>query len=233
MKKISKFMLNKSLFIFMFLNLSCAIVTINVYFPAEEVKDVFQSLEDELLENTEGNTDGEPTDTDSENSVEAEPTSSVYPKYPTVSETKIIATKRVIRLVPEAYAQSNVTQKILREIKSDPDVQKAYDRRNGRLSTINLVLSKRLAGEGNQGLIVPKGTLSAGDTKAVNDENADRKIIIQGMAKAIIKINKLEMTADNINSVKPQAAEQFAAVRRDEVKSGTLIQLTNGQWSAK
>ena len=41
------------------------------------------------------------------------------------------------------------------------------------------------------------------------------------------------MTAENVNSVKPQAAEQFAAVRRGEVKSGTLIQLPSGQWYSK
>ncbi len=118
-------------------------------------------------------------------------------------------------------------------IKSDPAVQKAYDRRNSRLSTINKILSKRLAGEGNKGLIVPRGSLSASDSKAVKAENSDRQVIIKGMAEAIIKINKLDMTPENINSVKPQAAEQFAAVRRDEVKSGTLIQLQNGQWTSK
>ncbi|HSG32375.1 MAG TPA: hypothetical protein VLB82_12625, partial [Thermodesulfobacteriota bacterium] len=118
-------------------------------------------------------------------------------------------------------------------IKSNPQVQKAYDRRNGRLSDVNKILSKRLAGEGNQGKLVKRGTLSSSDTQTVSDENSDRDIIINAMAEEIVKINKLEMTDDNVSSVKAQAAEQFAAVRRGEVKSGTLIQSSNGQWSAK
>ncbi len=237
MKNLYNSMLNKSLAVFLFLNLSCAIVTINVYFPAEEVKDVFQALEDELLEDGEVQTDTE-ADTDQEvtpdaTESESEPTSHLYPSEPAVTANKIIATKRVFQLVPEVYAQGNLTQKILNNIKSNPQVQKAYDRRNGRLSDVNKILSKRLAGEGNQGKLVKRGTLSSSDTQTVSDENSDRDIIINAMAEEIVKINKLEMTDDNVSSVKAQAAEQFAAVRRGEVKSGTLIQSSNGQWSAK
>ncbi|NIS09995.1 MAG: YdbL family protein [Candidatus Dadabacteria bacterium] len=152
---------------------------------------------------------------------------------PSVTVNKIIATKKVFRLVPELYAQGNLTQKILNNIKSNPNVQKAYDRRNGRLSAVNKILSKRLAGEGNQGKLVKRGSLSSSDTQTVSDENSDRDIIINAMAEEIVKINKLDMTDENVNSVKAQAAEQFAAVRRGEVKSGTLIQSSNGQWSAK
>jgi len=53
------------------------------------------------------------------------------------------------------------------------------------------------------------------------------------MAEEIIKINKLDMTPENVNSVKPQAAEQFAAVRREEVKSGTLVQYPDGKWGSR
>ena len=44
MKKLYNGLYSKSLFVFLFLNLSCAIVTINVYFPAEEVKEVFSDF---------------------------------------------------------------------------------------------------------------------------------------------------------------------------------------------
>jgi len=218
MKNFYNRILNKSLSVFLFLNLSCAIVTINVYFPAEEVKDVFKALEDELLDDT------EQEDADTETDVEQESN---------ITTSKIIATKRVFTLIPEVYAAGNITSKILKNIKSNPEVQKAYDRRKGRLSAINKILSKRLAGEGNKGLIVPRGSLSASDKKAVNDENSDRTLIIKIMAEEIIKINKLDMTPDNVNSVKPQAAEQFAAVRREEVKSGTLVQYPDGKWGSR
>jgi len=231
-------MINKSLFVFLFLNLSCAIVTINVYFPAEEVKDVFKALEEELLENgdEENNSEGIPEETEieqesipGEGAMDSEQTSFIYPSEPNVTASKIIATKRVFRLVPEVYAGSSLTKKILNIIKNDPAVQEAYDRRNERLSAVNKLLSKRFAGEGNEGLLVKRGTLSETDSKTVSDENADRQIIIEGMAKAIIKINKLEITPESVMS---SAAEQFAAVRRDEVKSGTLVQYPDGSWGS-
>jgi len=237
MKNFYNRILNKSLSVFLFLNLSCAIVTINVYFPAEEVKDVFKALEDELLDDTEQEdadteTDVEQESMEEENASDSEQTSFIYPSEPNITTSKIIATKRVFRLVPEVYAGSSLTKKILNIIKNDPAVQEAYDRRNNRLSAVNKLLSKRLVGEGNKGLILKRGTLSATDNETVSDENADRQIIIEGMAKAIIKINKLEMTPDNVKSVMSSAAEQFAAVRRDEVKSGTLVQLPDGKWTA-
>ncbi len=238
MKNFYNIILNKSLSVFLFLNLSCAIVTINVYFPAEEVKDVFKALEDELLDDTEQEdadteTDVEQESMEEENAADTEQTSYIYPSQPNITTSKIIATKRVFTLIPEVYAAGNITSKILNSIKSDPAVQKAYNRRNSRLSNINKILSKRLAGEGNNGLVVARGNLAQGDRDLIEAENSDRKIIIEGMAKAIIKINKLEMTPDNVKSVKPQAAEQFAAVRRDEVKSGTLVQYPDGKWGSK
>jgi len=238
MKNFYNRILNKSLSVFLFLNLSCAIVTINVYFPAEEVKDVFKALEDELLHDTEQEdadteTDVEQESMEEENASDSDQTSFIYPSEPNITTSKIIATKRVFTLIPEVYAAGNITSKILKNIKSNPEVQKAYDRRKGRLSAINKILSKRLAGEGNKGLIVPRGSLSASDKKTVNDENSDRTLIIKIMAEEIIKINKLDMTPDNVNSVKPQAAEQFAAVRREEVKSGTLVQYPDGKWGSR
>jgi hypothetical protein len=238
MKNFYNRILNKSLSVFLFLNLSCAIVTINVYFPAEEVKDVFKALEDELLDDTEQEdadteTDVEQESMEEENAADIEQTSYLYPSQPNITTSKIIATKRVFTLIPEVYAAIGLTNKILNSIKSDPAAQKAYDRRNGRLSAINKLLSKRLVGEGNKGLILKRGTLSAADNKTVSDENADRQIIIEVMAKAIIEIRKLEMTPDMIQKFKPHAAEQFAAVRREEVKSGTLVQYPDGKWGSR
>ena len=221
--------------LFFLLQISCAIVTINVYFPAEEVKDAFKSLEQDLLDNPEGEagTTDQPG-TGSTEPVNKNQSSIKFKSTPDISQTKIISTRTVIQLVPEVLAQGNLTNKILNSVKSDPKVIKAYDNRNARLSDINKLLSKRLVGEGNNGLIIARGTLSPGDTALVNAENTDRKTIIDVMAQKIIELdNKLEPTPDAINSVKPLAAEQFAAVRREEVPAGSLIQMPDGQWRAK
>ncbi len=97
-----------------------------------------------------------------------------------------------------------------------PDVVQAYKRRSQRLSVVNNMLSKGLVVEGNQGLLVKRGSLTPEQTKAFNAENSDRQIIIRGMARAIVEINNIEPTPENIEKVLPEAARQFASVRRSE-----------------
>jgi hypothetical protein len=53
------------------------------------------------------------------------------------------------------------------------------------------------------------------------------------MAKAIIRINRQPDNEENMNQVRPQAVEQFAAVRRDSAKAGWWIQSPDGNWSKK
>jgi len=75
--------------------------------------------------------------------------------------------------------------------------------------------------------------LTSQETGLLNAENADRNVIENGMARAIVEINGLDPTPDNINSVLPEAAEQFAAVRRGEAQPGWFIQLSDGTWEQK
>jgi uncharacterized protein YdbL (DUF1318 family) len=93
--------------------------------------------------------------------------------------------------------------------------------------------SQGKVGEGNKGLLVQRGGFTGEEMAAFSAENADRRIIIRGMAVAIVKINKIDPTPENINRVLPQAAEQFAAVRRDKAKPGWWIQLPDGRWVQK
>jgi hypothetical protein len=64
-------------------------------------------------------------------------------------------------------------------------------------------------------------------------ENENRKDVINGMAKAVIRINRQPDNEENMNQVRPQAVEQFAAVRRDFAKAGWWIQDPDGNWSKK
>ena len=115
-----------------------------------------------------------------------------------------------------AWAQGNIAQQITEKIRSMPDVIEAYKRRSKRLTTIRQMLSQGLVVEGSQGLLVQKGSLTPQQTQAFSAENADRQIIIRGMAKAIVEINNIEPTPENIEKVLPEAARQFASVRRSE-----------------
>ena len=66
--------------------------------------------------------------------------------------------------------------------------------------------------------------------KAVNDS---RKVVITGMAKAILKINKQPVTDKGIQQVLGKAAATFAEIRRESAKPGWLIEMPDGSWVKK
>lgn len=215
--------------------LACATITVNVYFPAEEVREAYINLEEELLKPQ----DEEGTETDEDPAINesvAEPQSlRTYPEEPLLTYRKFITLWRGISLDLSkfAWAQDNIAREITNKIKKMPEVVKAFQSRGKRLSEISKLFSEHKVGEGNKGLLVKRGSLTPQETKVLNAENKDRRIIIDGMARAIVEINGLEPSPQNINRVAPEAADQFAAVRRSEAKSGWQIQLPDGKWGTK
>src|SRR3972149_5868422 len=113
------------------------------------------------------------------------------------------------------------------------EVVQAYRNRGKRLDVINNMLSQGKVGIGNKGLLVLRGDLTNEEKADFNAENKDRETIIEGMATAIVKINGIDPTPKNIKKVIPEAAEQFAAVRRNEAQPGWWIQLPDGRWALK
>ncbi|MER3447230.1 MAG: DUF1318 domain-containing protein [Candidatus Dadabacteria bacterium] len=215
--------------------LSCAVVTVNVYFPAEEVKEAYKNLEEELVKPPQEKSPGSQK-TPKEGNPSVEPQSlRIYPKEPRIKSSRIIALRRrfSISITPSAFAQGDLSGEIANEIRSMPEVVEAFRRMGPRLGILNSMRSQGKVGEGNKGLLVQRGDLTAEEKAAFNAENADRQIIIRGMATAIVKINKIEPTSDNINRLIPQAAEQFAAVRREKAEPGWWIQLPDGRWVQK
>lgn len=223
MKRNSIKIIQSMLFVVFFYTVSCATITVNVYFPAEEVREAYSNLEEEFLEQP------PPAAGGSENTPRSSPAPSPAPPGPQSrgkytdepvlsSDTKVIVIKRELTLdfSNYAWAQGDISEKITQKIRNMPDVIQAYKRRSQRLSVINNMLSNRLVVEGNQGLLVKKGSLTPEQTQAFDAENADRQIIIRGMARAIVEINNIEPTPENIDKVLPEAARQFASVRRSE-----------------
>lgn len=214
--------LHPLLFLMFFYCVSCATITVNVYFPAEEVREAYSNLEDEFLQ--QGKKDGtgnekKQPDTTKPASTPAPQSMRKYQDNPTLSsEKKYLVIKKEISLdfSDYAWAQGNIAQQITEKVRSMPDVIQAYKRRSQRLSEINQMLSSGLVVEGSQGLLVQKGTLTSQQTQAFSAENADRQIIIRGMAKAIVEINNIDPTPENIEKVLPEAARQFASVRQSE-----------------
>jgi len=222
-------------FLTMFTSLtSCAIVTVNIYFPAEEVREAYRSLEEELLQTPEEAP--ESLKTPDKPKPQGQPQSlRTYPEKPQLESRRIILLRRKfdLNIGTMAWAQGNLAQQITSEIRKMPEVMQAFRSRSKRLASINNLLAQGKVGEGNKGLLVRRGSLTPQETAAFNSENADRQIIINGMAKAIVKINKLDPTPENVNRVLPQAAEQYAEVRREEAQSGWEIQLPDGRWTKK
>lgn len=188
---------------------SCAVITVNIYFPEKDVKEAYQLLEKELM-----GTSGKPQ----EKSPEGKPQSLLR-----------------FEVVSSAYAQeAGLPDKIAEIVKKMPDVVNAYKEMGARLPDIDRLRGDGLVGEGRDGLLaVREGTITPQDLTLVDRENQNRKTVIKGMAKAIIRINRLPENEANLGQVMPQATEQFAAIRRDAAQKGWWIQDSNGNWSKK
>jgi hypothetical protein len=214
---------------------SCATVTVNVYFPAEEVRQAYETLEEELLKPPQEETPGTER-APKQGEVEKKPQSLLkYPDKPQLQSRRLIILKRKfsLDLSKFVWAQDNLDREIVNEIRNMPDVVQAYRNRGKRLDVINNMLSQGKVGLGNKGLLVQRGDLTNEEKADFNAENKDRETIIEGMAKAIVKINNIDPTSQNIKRVIPEAAEQFAAVRRNEAQPGWWIQLPDGSWRQK
>lgn len=211
MKKIIKFAVFASLLIMA----ACAVITVNIYFPEKDVKEAYKALEKELMT------------TDQK----------IEEKKPGVKPVERPKPESSIRfeLAATAYAQeSAMAEKIAEIVKKMPDVVNAYKEMGGRIADTDRLRDAGKAGEGNDGLLAAREkTLSSDDKKTMDMENEDRKTVIKGMAKAIIRVNRLQETPENLSQVMPQATEQFAGIRRDTAKKGWWIQDANGNWGRK
>jgi uncharacterized protein YdbL (DUF1318 family) len=185
-----------------FIIVSCAVITVNIYFPEKDVKAAYKNLEKELMKPAEEKPAGKP-----ESSIRFE-------------------------FISSAYAQEEgLADKISEIVKNMPDVVNAYREMGARIADTDRLRDSEAVGEGNNGLLVVREkTLAPADKKLVDMENQNRQTVMKGMAKAIIRINRVQENEANLNQVMPQAVAQFAAIRRDSAKKGWWIQNPDGNW---
>ncbi len=192
---------------------ACAVITVNIYFPEKDVKEAYKELEKELM------TPGQkPEEKQPATAPEAKPESSIRFEF-----------------VSSAYAQEpGLAGKISDIVKKMPDVVNAYKEMGARIVDTDRLRDSGSVGEAKDGLLVPREkTLSPADSQIVDKENENRRTVIAGMAKAIVRINRVPETPENLKQVMPQAADQFAAIRRDAAKKGWWIQTPDGNWKKK
>jgi uncharacterized protein YdbL (DUF1318 family) len=196
--------------IFFLAIVSCMVVNVNVYFPAKDVKDAYEMLEQELMTPEEGKPKEKP---------EGKPEGSIK-----------------FELVTSAHAEEpDLAKKIAEIVKKMPDVVNAYKDIGARLGDLDKMRDSGAVGEGKDGMLAIRDErLLTPDQKTIMIRvNEDRKTIIRGMARAIIRINRAPENEQNLNQVIPEAVEQFAARRRDSAKKGWWIQSPDGNWNRK
>ena len=189
---------------------SCMVITVNIYFPEKEVKEAFKALEKELM-TPEGEKPKPKPDVKPGSSIRFEWVTSAYAQEPGLSE------------------------KIAEMVKKMPDVVNAYKEMGGRIADIDKLRDNGAVGIGNNGMLIfrEEELLTPDQKKLVAAENENRKTIINGMAKAIIRINRAPENQQNLKQVMSQAVERFAAVRQETAKKGWWIQSKDGNWTKK
>ncbi|MCL5023414.1 MAG: YdbL family protein [Nitrospirae bacterium] len=191
-----------------FIIASCAVITVNIYFPEKDVKEAYKTLEKELM------------------APEEKPVKQPAGKPESSIRFDLVAT---------AYAQeAGLAEKIAEIVKKMPDVVNAYREMGARIADTDKLRDSGALGEAKDGMLVPREkTLSPADKRILDAENADRRTVIKGMARAIIRINRVPENEQNLRQVMPQATEEFASIRRDSAKKGWWIQTPEGNWIRK
>src|SRR5574337_1265349 len=203
---------------------ACANITVNIYFPEKDVKSAYKSLEEELLQTPkkeQGETPSQP------------PQSSLQQERQSV--LAMIRASR-LTLVSEAMAQDDLSRRITEEIKGYPEVVAAYKGIGQRLPRLNQLRDHGLVGEANDGKVVARANppqVGEAEAAVLREENSDREVVMNGMAKAILKLTRQEGTSANVARVRLQASETFASIRREAAHQGWWVQHPNGTWTRK
>ena len=203
---------------------ACAIITVNVYFPEKAVKEAYKSLDDMLLKDGAAKTPdavqhpgGNPGVTD------VKPQSSLFDLLPDFSFCGV------------AHAAENQADDLAIELGSMPEVEKAYAEMSSRMPRLNTLFDTAVVGLSSQGLVTvrDKTKMTPQDEQLVAAENKSRKLLVSSMAKAILKITKVDETKAALDQVLGKAATTFADTRREAAKPGWWMQLANGRWVQK
>jgi len=205
---------------------SCAIITVNVYFPEKAVKDAYKSVDDMMLKGGDQTTPApEALPGEEKGKAPADKPLSWIPKtLPTLS------------FATPAFAAENIADELAVELASMPEVTAAYEVMNKNLAQVRELLSSGAAGLSNQGLISvrDKSKVTTQDETMLKAENSSRKAIITGMAKAIMKLNKEAAAGKaDMNQLLAKSAATYAETKRDEALPGWWLQLPNGKWVQK
>lgn len=202
---------------------SCAFITVNIYFPEKEVKKAFQALDEKYL-----GQEGEQKPAQEPAPAGTEPLPGEKP------QSRLEGIRWPFAFAAAAWAAEDLTGDLVAELSHMPEVVKAYEEMKERLPVLDQLRSGGIVGETNQGLVAVRDPGRIGDRQGVVDaENASRKSVITGMARAILKLAGQPETPDTMGQVLGKAAVTYAQTRQEVARPGWWIQLTNGRWVQK
>lgn len=202
---------------------SCAIITVNVYFPEKAVKEAYKSLDEMLLKKDDTIVpSGDKQPAVEQQTPQPGPQSSLSDLLPALSFTSV------------AHAAESGDDLAI-ELGSMPEVVAAYAEMSKRQSALNALFGSGAVGLTSQGLVTvrDKTKVSAQDEGVVSAENRDRKTVIGSMAKAILKITRQEATKSALDQTMGKAAATYAETRRESAQAGWWMQLQNSKWVQK
>lgn len=201
-----------------FMLTACAIITVNVYFPEKAVKEAYKSVDEMLLKGGE-----EKKPADEQKPAESKPTSGLRDLFPRFS------------LVSEAYAADQTADQLAVELASMPEVNKAYEEMSRNLKKLNALFDSGVVGLTSQGLVAvrEKGKGTPEIDTLLKAENNNRKTVVEGMAKAILKLDRKKESKEALAQIMGKAAATYAEIKREGARPGWWTQLANGRWVQK
>lgn len=206
--------------------ISCATITVNVYFPDKDVEAAYENIEKGL------DFDVVHTKKDTQ-ALKAKPKS---------------RSESVFGILP-AYAEGQIN--INAELEKMEDVQESMARRKERIETLVQLFDAWRVGLGNSGLIAkvpaaerpdspPAESIvdifgeDGGDTafsKFVSDENKDRQILTRGMAVATLRATEQdERDKEALAGAVEKSRSIFARSQKGKLKTGWFYQDEKEEW---
>lgn len=191
-----------------------ACVTINVYFPEEEIRDLSQQIEEEVRRQAE----------------QQEPSGSATEEQQqlgrAVHQQRALPFMLVAVMAPVALqgGQAEVPPPQV----TNPAIRKIIDSRAERLPAVNRLKAAGVVGESNQALLEIRNLQALADLRAraeaqrvVKEENADRELLFKEVARATgVEMSQL-----------PQIRRTYAETMRRYARAGEWIQLPDGTWT--
>ncbi|RMF74498.1 MAG: DUF1318 domain-containing protein [Acidobacteria bacterium] len=198
--------------------IAAACVTINVYFPEAQIRDISKEIEQEVQKRA-AEAAEPPADTEQDATSDSDgisgPTTAIRPA----------GLLDGLFGMP-AYAAEDVPEPAV----TNPAIRKIIDSRGRRAPLLAPYRKLGVIGEGRDGFLVVRKLDALGDLrkraevqKLVREENDDRRALYREIAAA---------TNVDLSQI-AKVAETYAATLREMAKPGEWIQLPDGRWVQK